>query len=273
MERILSILGGNDGRDLILEKKDKRSQKKVKKLKVKPLFPDADDFIAPPHPNLLEMPFSLLEIAVKGSGKTTLLHNLMLWYHNYFDNVFIFSPTIQLDHKWQEIIELLDIPEDNLFQNCSEAQVSSLVGQIKDFNSGLPDNEKIHSLLIFDDCLELLPKGKKRSFINKLSMNHRHYKISHIMISQTFKKLDTAARVNTSGTILFLPDNIAERKKIIEELCGNLGNKRFEQLWCEICKEKFNFMYINNQQRKIFKNFDEEMADLSLPPTDNIFSK
>ncbi len=267
MDRILKILNDEEeNTDILLAKKEKRRNKKVKIVKVAPLFKDKDDYSDPPHPNLLRLPFSLLEIAPKGSGKTTLLQNVLVWYYNYFDNVFVWSPTINLDVKWGQIIEKLNIPPENLFTSYKESEVRGLMRQIKDFNMGKANKDKIRCLFIFDDIVEQLPKGKKVSSLNKLAMNHRHYNISHIIISQSFKKLDPVVRSNTTGMILFNTDNTAERMKIIEELAGNLGRKEFERLWYDVVKDKYAFMFINYDNRKVYRNFEEEIADLNIMP-------
>ena len=136
----------------------------------------------------------------------------------------------------------------------------------RSFNRGKESKDKLQTLFIMDDLVESLPKGKKVSCLNKLAMNHRHYPISHIIISQSFKKLDTVVRSNTTGMVLYNSDNTAERAKIIEELAGNLGRKEFERLWYDCIKEKYNFMFINYDSRKVFQNFDKEIADLDQMP-------
>jgi len=229
------------------------------------MFDNKDDFNPSPHPNLLRMPFSLLEIAQKGSGKTMLLINLLTWYAPYFDNIFIWSPTINLDRKWEQIIEKLRIPKENLFDNYNDNVVSGLMRKIKDFNKNRKEKEKIQTLFIFDDMVQYLPTTKVNA-LNKLCMNHRHYKISHIIISQSFKKLPPVVRSNTTGMILFNTDNSTEREKIIEELSGNIGKKDFEKLFIETTIKKYSFLYINYDTRKIYSNFDKEIADLSIPP-------
>jgi hypothetical protein len=272
MNRILDILSEGDGGgfNIQLKKDGKKRKKKQKDLTVAPLFKDADDYSEPPHENLLRLPFSLLEIAPKGSGKTTLLQNMLVWYYPYFDNIFIFSPTINLDYKWKQIIQELEIPAENLFKGYKEGEVSNLMGQIRDFNQGLENKEKIKCLLIFDDCVDNLPKDRKSCALNKLAMNHRHFNISHIIISQSFKKLDAVIRLNATGIILFNTDNTAERRKIFEELAGNLGMKEFERLYYSVVKEKYNFLYVNYDSRNIYHNFDKLIADLDCMPKERL---
>jgi hypothetical protein len=268
MDDIFSILNGENTEGTFdLEKRDKRRNKvSVKDISIAPLFKDNDDYVESPHPNLLRMPFSLLEIAPKGSGKTVLLQNILTWYHKYFDNIFVFSPTIYLDTKWILLIEKLNIPKQNLFTKYEEKNVSMLMNKIKLANRGKKNKEKLRTLIIFDDIIEQLPKGKKISSLNKLAMNHRHFNISHIIISQSFKKIDPVVRSNTTGIILFNTDNSAERFKIIEEISGNYSKKEFEKLYLEAVKEKYNFLFINYDTRKIFRNFEEEIGDLNRKP-------
>ena len=268
MDTILNIL--NDGDECFnatVDKKEGVRKKKCKSIKVEPVIKIKDDYSEPPHPNLLRMPFSLLLVAPKGSGKTTILHNLLVWYYSYFDNVFIFSPTIHMDLKWKKLIERLQIPPENLFTSYRESEVSNLMGIIKDYNNCVEENnDKIKCLLIFDDIIEQLPKGKKISSLNKLAMNHRHFNISHIIVSQSFKKIDPVVRSNTTGLVLFNTDNSAERAKIVEELCGNLGRAKFEKSWIDCVSKKYGFMFLNYDTRLIYENFDRVIGDLDCEP-------
>lgn len=49
---------------------------------------------------LLQHEFTLGIIAPKGSGKTTLMCNLLQFYKNFFNAIYIFSPTVKNDEKW-----------------------------------------------------------------------------------------------------------------------------------------------------------------------------
>ena len=272
MHTILNILNDTDGIDVKIKPKDKlrRRKKTIKSVKVAPFVKHKNAYIDAPHPNLLRMPFSLLVFARKGSGKTILVQNILTYYFSLFDNVFIFSPTITLDFAWKELLKKLDIPEENIYTRYSETVLNSILQQIKDINGvkDMKDIDMTHTLIIFDDIIESLPKNKKVSVINKLAFNHRHYKLSHIIVSQSYKKVDCNLRSNTTGVILFQTDNIAERLKIMEELAGNIGMREFEKLWYNCCKEQYGFMFINYDpnKRNIYQNFDRVIADLDTAP-------
>ena len=267
MDRILQLLKDEQpDNNINLQKGEKKRKKKVKSTKIEPVIKVKDDYGEPPHPHLLRMPFSLLLIAPKGSGKTTLLHNMLQWYYPYYDMVFIWSPTINMDYKWGKLIDKLEIPPEQLFTKVLENDIGGLMVKIKNFNNGRENKEKLKILMIFDDCVELMPKSKKVSFINRLAMNHRHYNISHIIVSQSYKKLDCVVRSNTTGMILFNTDNSAERVKIVEELAGNLGRMKFEEMWLNCVSQKYGFLYINYDTRLVYKNFDKVIGNLDCPP-------
>ena len=111
----------------------------------------------------------------------------------------------------------MDIPEENVYTRYSEIILNTILTQIKNVNMNKKDDEMAHTLIIFDDIIEGLPQNKKISAINKLAFNHRHYKLSHIIVSQSYKKVESSLRSNTTGIILFQTDNVGERYKIMEE--------------------------------------------------------
>lgn len=273
MNRLFNILDGNDEEegDFIQIEKDysRKKKKKIKNkdLKVEPVIKVKDDYAPPPHENLLELPFSMLFIAPKGSGKTTTIHKLLVWYKNYFDQIFIFSPTIDIDYKWNQLIDKLKIPPENCISKITTRKVNGIMNSIKDYNNGRKNKDKIKALMIFDDCAESMRTyGKKQHYLNKLAFNHRHYNISHIIVSQSFKKLEPGIRSNATGIVLYNTDNLAERMKIIEELAGNIGKRKFEKLWFDCVREKYGFLYINYKHRLVYKNFDTVIGDLNQEP-------
>ena len=75
------------------------TQQKPLKVKAVPVSLDATH---PPSPhNILPAhEFTMGLIAPKGSGKTTLLINLLTYYRKYFHAIYIFSPTVKNDEKW-----------------------------------------------------------------------------------------------------------------------------------------------------------------------------
>ena len=80
---------------------------KIQSVKVKEI-PVPAKFKHPPAPNpmLPNHEFTMGLIAPKGSGKTTLICNLLEFYKGYFHNIYVFSPTVLSDEKWDYIKKL-----------------------------------------------------------------------------------------------------------------------------------------------------------------------
>lgn len=60
--------------------------------------------------------FSLLLLAPRGSGKTTTLLNLMMnpnFYKGFFNNIYIWSPTLRQDEKWRTLLDTSGILAKN----------------------------------------------------------------------------------------------------------------------------------------------------------------
>jgi hypothetical protein len=58
--------------------------------------------------------FSMLIVAPKGSGKTNLICNLLLkHYKGYFHQVWVVSPTVDNDPKWEVVKETKHVLAEN----------------------------------------------------------------------------------------------------------------------------------------------------------------
>ncbi len=250
-----------------LNEKEKRPKHptKISKLEIKPLFKDDSSYAEAPNAYLFKPPFSLLLVAVRGAGKTTFMGNILIPYKDYFDTIYVFSPTAKLDISFRKIVELLDINKKNIFNKYSESKLKKIMKMVKKKNKNVPQNKKHRTLIIFEDIIDDLPKGINKSVINKLAMNCRHYNISFVMLSQYFKKIPPVVRTNTSCWALWSIENTAERKKIVDELSGSIGKSHFEYLYDEVTAEPYSALTINYQNQhpyKFTKNFNETIIDL-----------
>ncbi len=245
-------------------------EKKCKRptdLTVRPMVKEEDDYIKISD-NLPKIPFSLLSCGSRGAGKSVITCCLLEWLHSYFDQIFIFSPTIELDTKYKLMFEKLDIEFEfgvNVFKDYDEGVLTSILSKIKRANKNKPFKDKARILFIYDDIISLLPKNKRRTNFNKLILNNRHFNISLIINSQSLKLFDSNFRKNCSQIILFRTDNCLELKNYWEEFSALLGNttrerrENFMKIYNYATAESHSFLYINthNYPRIFFKNFDE----------------
>ena len=98
---------------------------------------------------------------MKGSGKSTLLLNALRhkeFYKNYFDNIFLISPTASRDKKFDDLCEELE-RYDRLYTTIDEGILLEIMDKIRNFNDSFKKKRLPRTLVIFDDCIHLLPKA------------------------------------------------------------------------------------------------------------------
>jgi hypothetical protein len=196
-----------------------------------------------------------LLIGKRGSGKSNLLLNALdnkEFYKKYYDNIFLISPTAGRDRKFDKLCKELN-KEDKCFDDCNNKIIGEIMERIQSYNDE-HEKKKPRNLIIFDDCLSLLPKStEKNSIFNKLIVQNRHYKTDVFITTQQFKKLNTIVRSNADMVSFFKNDNQGEKKAFLEEYGIT------EELLDDATDEKHSFLHIcfNSNQPTYFKRFDK----------------
>lgn len=224
------------------------------------------------HPDLLHPPFSLLLVGPKGSGKGNCTLRLIFgnqkkkgcqtdhhkFYRHYFDKIYVFSPTWQLDPKMRRC----QIPTDQIFEEpemYTEVISEILEGQVEDIEEeGKEEEDDI--LMIFSDLAGHKTFADSKGIMNRLAFNHRHYNVSIIIATQSLRQINSTFRNNLSGIILFAGiNNRLELKKIYEEYLGSFTQKEATALLNYTFDSPFNFLFINFQKpkgKRFHKNFN-----------------
>ncbi len=179
-----------------------------------------------------------------GSGKSNLLLNALrhkIFYKNYFDNIYMCSPTGKNDAKFDKLIEELE-QDDRYYNNCSEETTKEIIDKIEEFNDSWDYDKKKRqprNLIIYDDCLHDFPKAtQKNSLINKLITTNRHLKLSIIITSQRYKSMNPLIRINTNIISFFRNNNMMEKKLFCEENSVDID------ILDAICEKNHDFMHI-----------------------------
>ncbi len=248
----------NDDLEFLI-RDNKKGVQKIDNFKVILARNNDGDTIEPPTPFFPSIPFAMYVLGVVKAGKSTLLSSILPLYIDAFDKTFFLSPTFNLD---PEAITLLDsYPDIEAFGDINALDV--IVRKMTKVNKGKDPKDKVKVLVIMDDMISDICKlGRKDStFLTRIALNRRHVGISFIMLSQHFRKCPSMLRSNFSSFALFRMENQLEKKKVIEELSGFLGKKKFEELFNRATSDPYNFLSINydasEKQYQYTKNFNE----------------
>ena len=99
--------------------------------------------------DMFDLPMRLLIVGKSFlSGKTNLLTNLLLQddqrlYKDNFENIIIFSASLNTDKKIKTIVRQLDIPDSNLFSEFDEDTLEALLEITKEnYDEAIEEGEK-----------------------------------------------------------------------------------------------------------------------------------
>ena len=216
--------------------------------------------------DLPQPPFSLLLVGSKGAGKSNLILNLVYkskpkkLYRNFFDKVYVFSPTWKLDPKMSRT----KVPEEQIFEDPDTYReaIQEIVGTQQDKIEEEGKEATEHILLIFTDVAGARNVfTQSKGVMNKLAFNLRHYKISLIIDTQSLRQINQAFRNNLSAVILFSGiSNRLEIQKIYDEFLGEFNKHEQQQLIDDCFDKPYDFLYINFQKYKMerfYHNFNQ----------------
>ena len=200
---------------------------------------------------------SYLVVGKSGSGKSNVvLHmvNSPSLLGGAFDVILYLS-----DSPDDLFKENLKIPKENFIKDFTEEWLEKLIDKQRQSVEKKGADKTDNMLLIFDDILS------KPKFLNSKILIHlvtacRHFNISCVFNTQSYKKINRTVRLNVRGIILF-PSSLGELVKFSEENClPNMSNKRFLQLVQHCTKEQYNFCFLNQDappDDKLRKNFNK----------------
>jgi hypothetical protein len=217
------------------------------------------------------LPMRMLMIGGSGCGKTGNLGNLLLrsdFYRDDFkpENIYIFSGSLAGggDLKLMTIIETLEIPPSNLFFEFDEESAHLIYDQaVKNYNEAISEKRTPeHVLFVFDDLgyTNLQNKNKKNSILDKITSNGRKFLISIISLNQRITQLNTNAREQASGIILWSTTN--KQLQLIEQDFNYLPSKKqfLDMVHKHTSNSKHDFIVMNLGKKN--KYFNKEFRPI-----------
>jgi hypothetical protein len=182
------------------------------------------------------------------SGKTSLIYSLFKNpFKKVFHNVFIFQPVQSGNSMKDNIFEKL--PDNKKFHELNFENLESVKNIISE-NEG-----KFNSCIIFDDMTAYLKNNEILKLLKELIFNRRHLRLSIFFLVQTYLSIPREIRKMFSNCFIFKTSKI-ELEKIFDELMEN-NLVDCSDISKIIYDEQYNFMFLNTQSQRIFKNWDE----------------
>ena len=225
----------------------------------------SDNFTIKKTNGVFSLPARILGIGKTGCGKSSIcLGNFFLlpeFYRNDFlpENIFIFSGSLAGDIKLSIIRETLEIPDENCFDNFDEVIGHTIYDMLVDnFNDAVNNNMKApHSMIVFDDLgfTNRMNKNKKDSILDKIFSNGRKYCISTICLAQRITQINSNAREQASGIVLFKASK--KQKELIEADFNYLPSKKqfMDMLTCHTeGKNDYMIIDLNDPDENIYKD-------------------
>jgi len=201
------------------------------------------------------------QILVKNSGKTNALINMMrqeptadgdgMYGTKFFSDNLVISNTIGNDSKARFLTDAFRV-EDH-YEN-------RFVDELVESQKKYPRGESPTTLLILDDIISKDFKKTTSNSINSLATRFRHYEISIMIFTQSFRSVSNIIRSNSQNVMVFRQQSSAEYEKIASEyadLCGS--EETFHKYYDIAHSEPYGFLYIDGQQNpaKFYKSFEE----------------
>lgn len=200
------------------------------------------------HHMIPRHPFRLTVVGASGSGKTNLIANLLSrteFYDGYFDKVYVFSPTVNVDKIWRSV-NITKAYED--FTNFSKDLKEIL--DVQAHNVEMKGIKRAPRVMICIDDFAEIKQVANAEPMKTLFTKSRHWNISAILGTQKYKALDRFVRLNSSDVILFAPINEGELTQMSEELSKFMKKKQFINLVETTTSEPYQFLYIRTYEQK-----------------------
>ena len=187
-----------------------------------------------------------------GSGKSSLIGSFFSskeLLNQTYNNLYLFAPQNSINSMKDNIFESIKNQYDELtYENLNE-----VINKIKE------EDSQYCNAIIMDDQGAYLKNKETRKLLKELIFNRRHLRTSIYFLCQTYLSVDREIRKLFSNLFIFK----VSKKEL--ELVFDEHIEQEKDLILPISKfvfnEKYNFLFINVDSGKLYKNWDEIIID------------
>ena len=233
---------------------------------IKPIKVKEFDFKQSKYNQCGSLPVRSILLGPSGSGKGVLLQNMILdIYKKCFERIYIFSPSINVDHTWQpvkkHISETIDKKDDEPDFYYDSYDTESLE-KIIESQTKIVEYQKKHNhkqifqiLIIVDDFADSPDFSRQSKLLHSLFTRGRHSGISTIVSTQKFSAIHPIIRVNATELFVFRLRNYQDTSMFLEEMGGMIDKKTLLEIYKLATKEAYSFLYVKLNAKSLDNMF------------------
>jgi hypothetical protein len=189
-----------------------------------------------------------LLIGKPGSGKTSTMTS---WFQSklllkkVYHTIYLFQPSHSTASLKENIFE--DLP--NKYDELTYETLNDCLEKIKN------EDSKYCSAIIIDDMTASLKDGDVKKLLKQLIYNRRHLRTSLFFLCQTYLSIERDIRKLFSNIFIFKV-SIQELNLIFEEHI-EIPKDDITIIRKFVFDKPYNFLFMNTDSARLFKNFDE----------------
>ena len=222
-----------------------------------------------------KLPIRSVILGPSGSGKTVLLQSMILdLYRDCFDRIYIFSPSIDVDHTWKPVKEYIEKhmkvqhtdKEPIYFDHYDPGALANILDMQHKITMHMKSQGKtkmFQILVIVDDFADDPSFTRQSKILHALYTRGRHNMISTITATQKFSAIHPIIRVNATELYIYRLCNYNVLEKFFELVSAVADKKTLMELYNLATSEPFSFLYVKltakSKKDMFYMNFSKKL--------------
>ena len=222
-----------------------------------------------------KLPIRSIILGPSGSGKTVLLQSMILdLYRDCFDRIYIFSPSIDVDHTWKPVKEYIEKhmkvshtdKEPIYFDHYDPEALANILDiqhKITMHMKSQGRTKMFQILVIVDDFADDPSFTRQSKILHSLYTRGRHNMISTITATQKFSSIHPIIRVNATELYVYRLRNYKDLETFTDEVSAVADNKTLMELYNLATSEPFSFLYVKltakSKKDMFYMNFSKKL--------------
>ena len=243
--------------------------------KVEPIFTKEFEVKQSKYDVAGKLPIRSVILGPSGSGKTVLLQSMILdIYRGCFSRIYIFSPSIEVDHVWvpvkkyiSEEMKVVHSDEEPIYFDHYDPEALSNIIEVQHKITNYmkkQNRSKLFSILILvDDFADSPEMSRNSKLLHALYTRGRHSMISTITATQKFSSIHPLIRVNATELYIYRLRNYKDLETFIDEVSAVADKKTLMELYNLATSEPYSFLYVKltakTKNDMFFIRFDKKL--------------